>query len=109
MAGRLTAAELSLALVLPLDEARAAAERLVARGHFVRSSGERFGIGLPSLERLAAFTRPLADDLDAVAARLSPEERRIVGRFLEEVVLIVERHADEAARRAIEPPGGDQR
>jgi DNA-binding MarR family transcriptional regulator len=108
LAGNLTASQLSLALVLPEDEATALVDRMAASGQLVRSDGPaeaQFGIALPALERLARLTRPLVEDLDALAAKLSPEERTIVGRFLEEVVLINERHADDAARQAIERRG----
>jgi DNA-binding MarR family transcriptional regulator len=105
LAGRLTADELRLALVLPADEAVALVERMVAGGLLVRSTGQRgeeFEIALPTLERLAELTRPLVEDLDALATRLSPDERAIVGRFLEEVVAVNERHAEDAARQAME-------
>ena len=104
-AGRLTAGELRLALVLPEDEATALVDHMVAGGHLVRCAGERgeeLEIALPTLERLALLTRPLVEDLDALATNLSAEDRAIVGRFLEEVVVINERHADDAARQAIE-------
>lgn len=107
-AGPLTAAELGLALVLPAAEASALADRMVAGGQLVRFTGERgdeFGAALPTLERLARLTRPLVEDLDQLATRLSAEERAIVGRFLEEVVAINERHADAAARQAIDERG----
>jgi DNA-binding MarR family transcriptional regulator len=103
-AGQLTARELSVALVQPADETTALVDRMVAHGLLVRSAAT-FGIALPARERLARLTRPLVEDLDALARRLSPEERAIVGRFLEEVVTINERHADDAARQAFEPRG----
>jgi DNA-binding MarR family transcriptional regulator len=104
LAGPLSPGELASALVLPPHEAGKLVERMVADGNLVAvgPARERFGVSLPTAERLAAFTRPLVQDLDALAARLSPEERAIVGRFLEEIVCINERHAEDAARRAIE-------
>jgi hypothetical protein len=101
LATQLTARELSFALVLPEAETTALVDRMVAHGLLVRS-GARLGIALPARERLARLTRPLVEDLDALARRLSPEERAIVGRFLDEVVAINERHADDVARRALE-------
>jgi hypothetical protein len=101
LATQMTAGELGIALVLPEDETAALVDRMIAHGLLVRS-GAKLGVALPARERLARLTRPLAADLDALARRLSPEERAIVGRFLEEVVTINERHADDVARRAIE-------
>jgi hypothetical protein len=99
-AGRLTAAELGAALVLADDDARALVERLVAGGRLVRSADDVIEVAPPEAERLAALTRPFNEDLDAVAARLSADERAVVGRFLEAAVAVSERHAREAALRA---------
>jgi DNA-binding MarR family transcriptional regulator len=106
-AGRLTAAELSAALVLPDGEVSALVERLVAGGRLVRSAGDVIEVAPPEAERLAELMRPLNQDLDALAERFSPDERAVVGRFLEAVVDVTERHAREAAQRALaggEPP-----
>jgi hypothetical protein len=104
LVGRLTAEQLSLGLVLPAEETAALIERLISRGHVVRSARDEFGVALPTLERLAEITRPLVRDLDALAAQLSEHDRAVIGRFLEAVVEIDERYADELARRAIERP-----
>lgn len=108
LAGRLTVGQLGLALVLQQDEATALVDRMASWGLLVRSDGpdgDQFEVALPTLERLAGLTQPLVEDLDALAAQLSADERAIVGRFLEEVVLINERHAEDAARQAIERCG----
>jgi hypothetical protein len=58
---------------------------------------------------------PLVAEMDEATSRLSPEERPVVIRFLEEVVELSERHVDELAasleakRRAaapVAPPAG---
>jgi hypothetical protein len=104
-AGRLTNGELGSALVLPAEEADALVERLVADGRLARSADGALEVAPPEAERLAALMRPLAEDLDAVAARLSAQERAIVGRFLEAAVAVSERHARAAAKQAIGEPG----
>jgi hypothetical protein len=101
LAGRVSAERLSAALVLPAGEAAAVLEDLVARGLLVRTAGE-LELAPLALERVAQAAEPLMRDLDAVADALSPRERSIVGRFLEEVVAVGERRADELARRALD-------
>jgi hypothetical protein len=107
--GRATAEELSVALVRSADETAVVLDGLVAREVLVRSgpAGIDFDLTPPAREELNAAADPLLSDLDAIMARLSAHERSVIGRFLEDMVAVRERRADELVRRAIDR--GDRR
>ena len=48
------------------------------------------------VERVQAEYRVLIRDTDRVTARLSEQEREVIGDYLERLVLLAERYADEA-------------
>jgi DNA-binding MarR family transcriptional regulator len=48
------------------------------------------------VERVRAEYRDLVRDTDRVTARLSEQERELIGDYLERLVLLSERYADEA-------------
>jgi hypothetical protein len=45
------------------------------------------------VQEILHHVRPLADDIRALAATFSAGERAAIGRFLDELTAIVERHA----------------
>lgn len=98
--------EISFALVLPLGQASALVDRLESAGYVSRAGDpDVVAMTLVTAERLAELTGPLVDELDAIAERYTPAERALIGRFLLEVVTSNERHAEAAARRALEGEG----
>jgi hypothetical protein len=56
------------------------------------------------LERAGAVYAPLVDDMDAVSARFSSEEREVIGRYMTEIAHVSERHADSLDSAAREQP-----
>jgi DNA-binding MarR family transcriptional regulator len=98
-AGRLAAGELCSALALSSGQIDTLVERLIADGRLVRSAGPDAGllaVAPRELERLAALMRPLDEELEALAAQMSADERAIVGRYLEAAAAVYERHAHAA-------------
>jgi DNA-binding MarR family transcriptional regulator len=101
MAGDLSPGELSRRLRLTTGAVTALADRLTERGHVVRSPhpNDRRMLLLHRTEHAAEELRrhiwPMAMDVMAVTDRLAPEELATVGRFLEEVIAVIERHAAE--------------
>jgi DNA-binding MarR family transcriptional regulator len=112
LAGRMSAGQLSFALVLPILETTALIDRLESDGHLSRAADPHGGdfevvaMTRATGQRLAELTRPLVDDLDAIAERYTSEERAVIGRFLSDVVTSNERHAEAVARRALEGEQG---
>jgi DNA-binding MarR family transcriptional regulator len=120
--GELTPGELGRLLGLTSGGMTALIHRLEAAGHLERRPhphDRRRSILAAAdslVDRAVPLYAPLVGETDEAIARLTPEERRVVIRFLEEVVELSERHVDELAasleakRRAatgpIAPPAG---
>ena len=74
-------------------------DRLAERGHLERHPhpGDRRKLLLRvtphAVEEVMRHVLPLADDVRALAGTFSDEERVAIGRFLEELTAIIERHA----------------
>lgn len=87
-------------------------DRLVERGHLVRephpTDRRRVALRLTASahETARVHVRPMSVDITALAARLSPDERATVGRFVDELAGIVRRHA---ARQEADAPGSPER
>lgn len=105
--GQLTPGELGGLLSLTSGGTTALLQRLEQAGHVVRHPhphdrrSSLVTATRPTLERAAEIYAPLVRDMDQIAARLSVEERAVVGRYLADVVAVSERHAerlDAAAR-----------
>jgi len=119
--GQLTPGELGRLLGLTSGGTTALIHRLEGAGHLERQPhprDRRRSILRPSdtlVERAVPLYAPLVADMDEATSRLTPDERRLVVRFLEEMVELSERHVDELAasleakRRAaapVAPPPG---
>ncbi len=97
--GDLSPGELARRLHLTTGAVTALADRLTERGHMIRSPhpSDRRMLLLHRTEHAAEELRrhiwPMAMDMMTVTEALSEEERAVVGRFLEEVIRVVERHA----------------
>jgi DNA-binding MarR family transcriptional regulator len=107
--GHLTPGQLGTLLSLTSGGVTALIQRLERGGHIRRQPHPVDGrsavlSATPGvLERARSCMAPLVNELDAVAMRLSPAEREVVGRFLEDVAMVSERQAKvlaEAARQA---------
>jgi DNA-binding MarR family transcriptional regulator len=97
--GSVTPGELGLQLSLTSGGVTALAHRLERAGHIQRHPHPIDGRSIvlratPGiLERARNCLAPLVGELDAVAARHTPGECQTIGRFLEEIVAVSERHA----------------
>jgi DNA-binding MarR family transcriptional regulator len=106
--GHLTPGQLGDALGMTSGGVTALTQRLVADGHIVKEPHptDRRSMVLsatPDIIRAAEECfEPLVADMDRVASRLSEEEIESIGRFLEDVVNISERHAEQLASSAQE-------
>lgn len=104
--GHLTPGQLGRLLFLTSGGVSALTQRMERAGHVERRPHPRDGrstVLTPApgiLERAAERYAELTEDLDRAAAGLSPAERAVVGRFLDEVVAVSERHAEELATQA---------
>jgi DNA-binding MarR family transcriptional regulator len=93
--------ELAQRLRITTGATTALLDRLAARGHVVRERhpADRRKVVLRLTAQAHAEARlrmhPMATEITELAARLSPEERRAVGRFLEDLGAILQRHTDE--------------
>ncbi|WP_232680308.1 MarR family winged helix-turn-helix transcriptional regulator [Nocardioides sp. R-C-SC26] len=83
-------------------------DRFVRRGHVVRvpraDDRRKVDVALTAAGRasLLGVVHPMAVDLDAVAAGLTPSEREVVAAYLGEVIAVLDRHAVGP----VTPPGG---
>jgi DNA-binding MarR family transcriptional regulator len=110
--GSLTPSELGHALSMTSGGVTALTERLVRNGHITKEyhpTDRRRRVLSPTPETIRAAERcyqPLVSDLDRVAAGLSRRDLEVVGRFLEEIVALSERHAEElvTARQESDEP-----
>jgi len=94
--------ELARRLQLTSGSVTSLVDRLEASGHAVRAahpSDRRRVVVLRTPkadEDLRHGAAPLVGDIAQLAAGLSEDERQVVGRFLERLIDIIERTADEA-------------
>ena len=94
--------ELARRLQLTSGSVTSLVDRLEASGHAVRAahpSDRRRVVVLRTPkadEDLRHGAAPLVGDIAELAAGLSEDERQVVGRFLERLIDIIERTADEA-------------
>jgi DNA-binding MarR family transcriptional regulator len=101
--GGMTPTELSDLLGMTSGGITALTQRLERAGHITREPhprDKRSSIlrATPEvIERVQEQYRDLIRDTDRITARLSEQERAIVGDYLERLVLLSERHADEAS------------
>lgn len=106
--GHLTPGQLGELLSLTSGGVTALTHRLERSGHVTRephpSDGRSSVLSAsPAILRSAEECfAPLVADMDDAAAALSAQERTIVGRFLEDVAALSERHAEELAASAEE-------
>ena len=90
--------ELAERLRITTGATTALLDRLAARGHVVReqhpADRRKVVLRLTTHAHEEAFLRlrPMIMEITELAARLSPEERRTVGRFLEDLGAILQRH-----------------
>ncbi|GAB4250704.1 MAG: hypothetical protein Kow00122_08230 [Thermoleophilia bacterium] len=97
--GELSPTELARRLHLTTGALTALADRLTERGHMVRSPHphDRRSLLLHrtehAAEELRRHIRPMVVEMMAVTDALTDEERAVVGRFLNEVIGVIERHA----------------
>jgi DNA-binding MarR family transcriptional regulator len=91
--------ELAHRLHITTGATTALLDRLAARGHVVRERhpSDRRKVVLrltPRAHEDALLqVRPMSAEITDLAARLSPDERRTVGRFLDDLSAMVRRHA----------------
>jgi len=104
--GTLTPRQLGRLLFLTSGGVTALVHRLERAGHVTREShptDRRSSVlrATPAiLERGDELGEPLAQALDAVSARRTPQECEVIGRYLEEVLEVMAAHApDEPADR----------
>lgn len=104
--GNLTPGQLGRLLFLTSGGVSALTQRMDRAGHVERQPHPRDGrstVLTPSasvLEEAEEHYAELTEELDRAAARLSASERAVIGRFMDEVVAIAERHAEAAATKA---------
>jgi DNA-binding MarR family transcriptional regulator len=101
--GGMTPTELSDLLGMTSGGITALTQRLERAGHISREPHPRdkrssiLKATPEMIERAQAQYRDLLRDTDRVTARLSDQERGILGDYLERLVVLSERHADEAS------------
>lgn len=104
-AGDLGPTELARRLDLTTGAVTALVDRLAERGHLVREAypGDRRRLQIHltphAVDEVMHHVMPLADDIRALAGTFTDEERRAIGRFLEGLTAIIERHAQDAPTR----------
>jgi DNA-binding MarR family transcriptional regulator len=90
--------ELAQRLRITTGATTALLDRLAARGHVVREQhpADRRKVVLRltphAHEEALLRLHPMVTEIKGLAARMSPEDRRTVGRFLENLGAILERH-----------------
>ena len=105
--GGLGPSELARRLQLSTGAVTALVDRLEASGHAARAAhpSDRRRVVVTrtakASEALATEAAPVAGQIGRLAESLSDDERRVVGRFLDAFVSIVERAADEACASCI--------
>jgi DNA-binding MarR family transcriptional regulator len=108
--GQLTPRQLGELLGLTSGGTTALVHRLEQAGHITRRPhprDKRSIILTPSasvLERAGEVYAPLVDEMDAVTARFSHEEREVIGRYMTEIAGVSERHAESLDSAAREQP-----
>jgi DNA-binding MarR family transcriptional regulator len=101
MAGEMGPSELSQRLRMTTGAMTALLDRLAARGHIVREphpdDRRRVVVRLTPHARVEALAhvRPMSDEIRHLGEHLSPDERRAVGHFIDELTAIVSRSAGE--------------
>jgi DNA-binding MarR family transcriptional regulator len=112
-AGGMTPSQLGDLLGMTSGGVTALTQRLERAGHVSREPHPRdkrssiLKTTPKIIERAQAQYRKLVQDTDRVTARLSDSDREVVGHYLEQIVLLSERHADEAVT-AVESAEDDQ-
>lgn len=102
-AGGMTPSELGELLGMTSGGVTALTQRLEVAGHISREPHPRdrrssiLKATPAMIERVQEKYRDFVAEVDRVTARLSQEERDVIGRYLEALVLLSERYADEAA------------
>jgi DNA-binding MarR family transcriptional regulator len=101
MVGEMGPSELSQRLRMTTGAMTALLDRLAARGHIVREphpdDRRRVVVRLTPHARVEALAqvRPMSDEIRSLGERLSPDERRTVGHFIDELTAIVSRSASD--------------
>lgn len=104
--GHLTPGQLGDALGMTSGGVTALTQRLVGDGHITKEPHptDRRSMVLAATPEIInaaeACFEPLVADMDRVASRLTDDEIETIGRFLEDVVAISERHAEQLAASA---------
>jgi len=99
-AGELGPTELARRLDITTGAVTALVDRLAERGHLARkphlTDRRRLEIQVTPRARTEVLrhARPLAADISALAGTFDTGERVAIGRFLDELTAIVQRHAD---------------
>jgi DNA-binding MarR family transcriptional regulator len=100
--GGMTPSQLGDLLGMTSGGVTALTQRLERAGHISREPHPRdrrssiLKATPEMIERAQDHYRQLVRDTDRITARLSEQERDTIGRYLEQVVLLSERHADDA-------------
>ena len=112
--GVLGPSELAHRIDVTTGAVTALVDRLAERGHLERSAhpADRRKLLLTVTPRardeVLRHVLPLDRDVRALASTFSEDERRVIGRYLEELTAIIERHAEEepapGADATTEPP-----
>jgi DNA-binding MarR family transcriptional regulator len=94
--------ELAHSLHITTGAMTALLDRLAERGHVVReahpSDRRRVALRLTPAARNAAVAhlRPMVAEIRGLAQQLSPDERRTVGRFVDDLTAVVRRHSSQS-------------
>jgi DNA-binding MarR family transcriptional regulator len=102
-AGGMTPSELGELLGMTSGGVTALTQRLELAGHISRERHPRdrrssiLKATPAMIERVQEKYRDFIREVDRVTAQLSQEERDVIGRYLERLVVLSERYADEAA------------
>lgn len=106
--GHLTPGQLGDALGMTSGGVTALTQRLVADGHIVKEPHptDRRSMVLSATPEIIKAAeecfQPLVSDMDRLATRLSEREIETIGRFLDDVVGVSERHAEQLGTSAQE-------
>jgi DNA-binding MarR family transcriptional regulator len=112
-AGGMTPSQLGELLGMTSGGVTALTQRLERAGHISREPHPRdkrssiLKATPEMIERAQDQYRDLIAETDRITSRLEDDERQAVARYLEQVVLVSERHADEAMA-ALDSPEDDQ-
>jgi DNA-binding MarR family transcriptional regulator len=111
--GGMTPSQLGELLGMTSGGVTALTQRLERAGHISREPHPRdkrssvLKATPEMIERAQDQYRDLIAETDRLTARLSDDERQAIARYLEQIVLLSERHADEALA-ALDSPEDDQ-